>query len=347
MSTAYDYIESNKRKSRWIVALFPISFTLFVYGSVLLFFILLGVLSYFRSTNIWSFDSIWWHSMLSAHETCIWLLPMCFALAVFWAWQAWKQGDQIVLESIPHVRPLYKWDEPEVYNLLENLCISSGDYLPQLYILEDESMNAFSIGMSPMKAGIVVSTGLIKQLDRTQLEGVLAHELAHIRHYDTRLMIILLTCLGFFTFAGEFLFYGTEKENLPNEWEQNTISLRHIRMPLLSYAGGMLMIYGYFVAPMIRFALSRTRESLADAQAVLLTRYPKGLISALWRISQDSGLEVLEGHSLLGTMCIARPVRKGSFFERISGVGRTHPPVEDRILALREMDGGEGVFKAQ
>lgn len=345
MPTAYDYIESNKRKSRWIVASFPISFTLFIYASVLLFFILLGVLSYFQPVNIWSFQSIWRRSVLRAHEICVWLLPMCFAMAVFWAWQAWKQGDQIVLESISRIRPLYKWDAPDVHNLLENLCISSGDYLPQLYILEDNSLNSFAVGMSPMHAGIVLSSGMIKQLNRTQLEGVLAHELAHIRHYDTRLMVILLTCLGFFTFAGELLFYGTEKENLPDEEKLNILALRHIRMPMLSYAGAMLMFYGYFIAPMLRFALSRTRESMADAQAVLLTRYPKGLISALWRISQDSRIEALNGHSLLGAMCIARPGSRGTFFELISGAMRTHPPIEDRILALRKMDGGEGVFR--
>ena len=348
MSTAYDYIEQNKRKSRILVALFPITFTLFIYLSVLFFYwIFWGVLAYLRPNNIWAFSSLSTQAFLSAHETCLWLLPMCFGLAVFWAWQAWKQGDQILLEAIPNVRPLDPWDEPEVYRLLENLCISSGDYLPQLYILEDDSMNAFAIGMDPMHAGIVVSRGLIKRLNRVQLEGVFAHELAHIRHYDTRLMIIITTCLAFFTFAGEFLFYGTEKENLPEleTWSDKMLYWRRTRFPLFVYAGGMLMCYGYLLAPVLQFALSRTRESLADAQAVLLTRYPKGLASALWRISQDSRIEALDEHILLGTMCVAYPRRdKNTFFELISGIGRTHPPLEERMLALRDMDQGDGQF---
>ena len=293
---------------------------------------------YFQPSNILSLESVWHHAFLSAHETCKWVLPICFLLAIFWAWQAWKQGDQILLESLPSLRELNKWDEPEVYNLLENLCISTGDYLPQLYILEDESMNAFAVGMNPMHAGIVVSRGLIKKLDRKQLEGVLAHELAHIRNYDTRLMIIILTCVAFFTFAGEMFFYGTEKDQIENDWDKKMAPLRQARVPWLVYIGLMLMCYGYVVAPTLRFALSRTRESLADAQAALTTRYPQGLASALWRISQDSEIEILEGRSLLGVMCIARPIKKQSFFERISGIGQTHPPVEERIFALRKMD---------
>ena len=345
MPTAYDYIEKNKRRSRILVALFPISFIIFIYLSVLVFYILLGCLFYVRPNNIWSFGSLWSMAFVSAHDLCKWLLPLCFALAVFWAWQAWKQGDQIILDALPSVRPLDKWDALEVYELLENLCISSGDYLPQLYLLEDDSMNAFAVGMSPMRAGIVVSSGLLKKLNRVQLEGVLAHELAHIRQYDTRLMVILITCLAFFTFAGEMLFYGTEKEKLGSDsLAQDMEPLRRVRIPIFVYMGAALMCYGYFIAPVLRFALSRTREYQADAQAVLLTRYPKGLASALWKINSDSHLEVLDRNSLLGAMCIEKPSEHQSWFDRISGIGQSHPPVEDRICALRDMDGGEGLF---
>jgi len=345
MPTAYDYIEQNKRRSRWLVALFPISFTLFIYLAVLLFYILIGILFYTRPNNIWSFGSIWDTAFVSAHDLCKWILPLCFALAIFWAWQAWKQGDMMILDALPSVRPLDKWEALEVYELLENLCITSGDYLPQLYLLEDDSMNAFAIGMSPMHAGIVVSSGLLKKLNRTQLEGVLAHELAHIRHYDTRLMVIIVTCLAFFTFAGEMLFYGTEKDKRGSDsLSQDLEPLRRVRIPHMVYIGAALMCYGYFVAPIIRFALSRTREYLADAEAVLLTRYPKGLASALWKISQDSRIEALDNHSLLGAMCIEIPREEHSFFERISGIGQTHPPVGERIRVLRDMDGREGLF---
>ena len=273
MPTAYDYIEKNKRRSRILVALFPISFVIFVYLSVLVFYSLLGLLFYIRPNNIWSLGSLFSMAFVSAHDLCKWLLPLCFALAAFWAWQAWIQGDLMILEALPSVRPLDKWEALDAYELLENLCISSGDYLPQLYLLEDDSMNAFAVGMNPMRSGIIVSSGLLKKLNRTQLEGVLAHELAHIRHYDTRLMVILVTCLAFFTFAGEMLFYGTEKEKVGSGGLSERMEpLRQVRIPLVVYIGAVLMCYGYFIAPLLRFALSRTREYQADAQAVLLTR---------------------------------------------------------------------------
>lgn len=338
MATAYEYIARNKRRSIILVALFPLSFTLFGYLAVLCFYLLLGLSSYYHPTNALSFTSVWHQVFLSAHDACAWILPFCFAVAVFWAWVAFKQGDQIVLDSVPGVRPLQKWDAYDAYTLLENLCLASGDPQPQLYVLQDESMNAFAVGMSPERASIVVSSGLLKRLDRAQLEAVLAHEMAHIRNYDARLMTVVVTCVAFFTFAGEYFFYGTEKENVPDEYRDGLKS-RRPRFPLLMYVGAMLMFYGYFIAPAVRFSLSRTRESLADAEAALATRHPRALARALWLISEDSRLEALDGLSLIGAMCIERPHGKETLFERLSGIGRTHPPVEERIRALNDMDG--------
>lgn len=340
MATTYEYIERNKRRSLILAALFPVSFVLFAYAAVLLFFILLGLLQYAHYTNVFSFGSVWNQSFLSAHETCVWLLPFCLAVSVFWAWIAYRSGDQLVLDSIPGVRPLERWNCLDEYTLLENISLSQGVPLPQLYMIKDDSMNAFSVGMSPARAGIVVSSGLLKRLDRTQLEAVFAHEIAHIMNYDTRLMAIIITCTGFFTFAGEFLIYGTERENADDSWEGTVNRLNfHARFPLFVYPGFALLVYGYFLAPVIRFALSRTRENLADAQAALITRYPRALARALWKISQDSRIEVLDGRELIGAMCVERPYGKGGFFAYLSGLGQSHPPVEDRIRALNDMDG--------
>lgn len=340
MATVYDYIERNKRKSLILVALFPVSFALFAYISVLLGYLLWGVLRYNQSNNIWSFASLWHQSFLSAHELCKWVLPLAVGLAIFWAWQAWKQGDQIVLENVPLLRRLDKFEAYDAYTLLENLCISTGDYMPQLYVIDDDSMNAFAVGMDPMHGGIVLSSGLLKNLDRVQLEAVLAHELAHIRHYDTRVMVIIITCVAFFTFAGEMLFFGQERDSIGEGFAENVAPFQRTRgMPLLVYVGGMLLIYGYFLAPFLRFALSRTCESLADGQAVLATRHPRALISALWKIEKDSRIEALDTNSLLGGLCIARPKGEETLFERLSGIGRTHPPIEERIRDLNDMDG--------
>jgi len=190
----------------------------------------------------------------------------------------------------------------------------------------------------PEDAAIVLSSGLLEKLSRVQLEGVLAHELTHLRHQDVRLMTILVTCLAFFTFAGEYFFYGTEKYDI---YEQSRIDLRAGWRPMgpLAYVGLMLMIYGYLVAPLIRMGLSRTRESLADAQAALTTRYPHGLASALWKMSADCRLEALDNYILLGALCIVAPFENPSLFSRLSGLAQAHPPVEERIRALNDMDG--------
>lgn len=340
MATAYEYIERNKRRSFILALLFPVSFVVFVYLAVLGFFLLWGGLKYSHYTNVFSFGSVWNQAFLSAHEMCAWLLPFCFIVSCFWAWVAYRQGDHIVLDSVPGVRSVSRWDEFDAYTALENVCLSVGTPMPQLYIVEDDSLNAFAVGMHPARAGIVVSRGLLKRLDRAQLEAVFAHELAHILHYDTRLMAVVITCTAFFTFAGEMLIYGTEREEADHSWEGVANRMYfHSRCPLFVYPGFMLMAYGYLVAPVIRFALSRTRESLADSRAALITRHPRALARALWKISEDSRIEALDGRVLLGAMCIERPGEQDSFFDRLSGLGRSHPPVEERIRALNDMDG--------
>ncbi len=340
MATAYEYIKRNKRRSLILTALFPLSFVLFAYLSVVGFFIFLGLVKYFHYGNVFSFGSLWYKSVVSAHDTCTWFLPFCFAVSCFWAWLAYRQGDKILLEFVPCVRSVSRWDEFDAYALLENLCLSCGMPMPQLYVLNDDSMNAFAVGMRPERAGIVVSRGLLKRLDRAQLEAVLAHELAHIRHYDTRLMAIVIMCTAFFTFAGEILLYGTERDKADNSWRATAGRVYfHAGIPFFVYPAFALLAYGYVISPVIRFALSRTRESLADAQAALTTRHPRALARALWKISQDSRIEVLDGLPLIGAMCIERPQGTDSFFNHLSGLGRSHPPVEQRICALNDMDG--------
>lgn len=337
MATAYEYIERNKRCSLILAALFPVSFVLFAYAAVLGFFLLFSLPKYFHYTNVLAWESVWRHAFLSAHETCVWLLPLCLAVSVFWAWVAYRQGDQLVLDSVPGARAVTRWQEFDAYTALENVCLSIGVPMPELYVIEEDSMNAFAVGMSPARAGIVVSRGLLKHLDRAQLEAVLAHELAHILHYDTRLMAIIITCTGFFTFAGEMLVYGTEREDF--DGDRAALVLFHSRCPIFVYPGLALMAYGYVVAPVIQFALSRTREFLADAHAALYTRHPRALARALWKISQDSRIKVLDGRTFIGAMCISHPQKKKDFFIRLSGLEKTHPPVEDRIRALNDMDG--------
>ena len=210
--------------------------------------------------------------------------------------------------------------------------------VPRLYLLEDNSLNAFSVGTSPENCAIVVSKGLLANLDRVQLEAVLAHELAHIRNQDTRTMTVLVTCLAFFTFVGEYFFYIHEKDDI---YEEGDLSISRIRQPFgfLAYIGWVLLMYGYVIAPLLRLGLSRTREQLADADAALMTRHPRALAKALWRISMDSRIEALDRTALLGALCIETPAKETTWFGWFSGLYRSHPPIEDRIRALNDMDG--------
>lgn len=309
MALAYTYIRRNQRRSQLFIILFALSLMIFVFLATVGFYMLGGILAYFRPTGFLTWGSTLHHALLRSLDTCRWLLPVCVLVSAFWARLAIKEGTDFILARVRQVRPLLKWDAYEVYTALENLCIRTGDPLPQLYELKDPALNAFSVGTRPDKSAIVVSSGLLEKLSRVEIEGVLAHELAHIRNHDVRMMTVMVTCLAFFTFAGEYLFYGEEKYDI---YAQSDINLREIYHPMgpLTYVGLMLMIYGYIVAPLLRLGLSRTRERLADAEAALTTRYPRGLASALWRINSSCRIKALNNSMLFGALCIVTPMDK-------------------------------------
>lgn len=338
MAVAYSYKERNEHKSILLVVLFALSFLMFVYLTTWGFFILSGLLAYFRPTGYLTWNSTMLHAFLQTVDTCEWLLPLSLAVSLFWARVALNEGEDFILGRLHGVRFLPKWDDYGVNTTLTNLCIRTGDIEPKAYVLKDKSLNAFSVGARPDRSAVVLTSGLLNQLTHDQLEAVLAHELAHIRNNDTRLMMVFVMCLAFFTFMGEYLFYGREKDDI---YEENGIRLNRIRCPLglWSYVGFMLLVYGYVIAPILRLGLSRTRERLADAEAALITRHPRALAKALWRISLDSRLEAFDSSVLLGALCITSPSGEPTFFERISGLYRSHPPVEERIYALNDMDG--------
>ena len=337
MATAYEYIEKNKRRSLLLVLLVPISFVGFIYLAVMLFFLLWGGLDYLKPTSYLTFGSTLQVFHGKALAACQLLLPVGFLTGAFWASLAVKEGDKILLGRVGGVRELYYFEAEDAHQLLENLCISTGMPKPQLYVLEDNSLNAFAVGARPEESTIVLSRGILQQFRRPELEAVLAQQLAHIRAYDVRMMSMIIMCLAFFTFAGEYCFYGTERQNI-DSWEDVARSPA-VRVPVLMYVGAVLMGYGYLLAPLIRFAISRNYQFLADAQAALMTRYPKGLARALWHISEDSRLEALDNTELLGVLCVENPHHRQTFFGRISGLFQSHPPIEDRIRALNDMDG--------
>ncbi len=257
---------------------------------------------------------------------------VCWILASIWMAVSYFTGDHILLNSADAI-PISRQDQPEIYRLVENLCIARGLPLPRLYIMDDESLNAFATGRDPQHASLALTKGIVQKLDRAELEGVISHELAHIENRDIRLMLITVAGISFFTFAGEFCFriaFSTRRSR--NNKGNGAL--------LFIILGIIFWVYGLLFAPLIRLAISRKREYLADATGALMTRNPQALANALRKISQDSRVEALDKRASMAAMCIENPLEKQNLFSWWSGITATHPPIEKRIAALEEMDRG-------
>ena len=225
-----------------------------------------------------------------------------------------------------------KEDEPELFRSVENLCIGAGLPVPKVYLIEDGSPNAFATGRDPKHAAIAVTRGLIQKLDRLELEGVIAHELSHIGNEDIKMMTIVVVLVGLVALIADLMlrltFFGAGRRS-SNRGRGGGMGV------LIIYAIALL---GAILAPLaaqaIRFAISRQREYLADASAVLLTRYPEGLAAALEKISGDPDpLEV--ANKATAHLYINNPLREHKSF--LNNVFSTHPPIEERVRLLRAM----------
>ncbi|MCD4690960.1 M48 family metallopeptidase [bacterium] len=245
------------------------------------------------------------------------------------AWTGYYNSDRIAL-AISKARPARVEDHPHLYHSVEGLAIAAGIPTPQLYIIDDSAPNAFATGRDPEHAAIAVTTGLLAKLDRMELEGVVAHEMSHIANYDTRLMTITVVLVGTVALISDWMlrsfFWGGRR--------RRSSSAGGNAGAILLLVAIVLAILSPLIAQLIRLAISRKREFLADANGALLTRYPEGLASALLKISEDR--EVLEvANKATAHLYISNPLkgRKGAFNSLFS----THPPVEDRVAALRSM----------
>ena len=243
---------------------------------------------------------------------------------------SYYNSAQIVL-AISGAKEIKPEDNKYLHNLVENLCIGSGVPKPKIYMIDDTSMNAFATGRDPQHAVICFTSGIVNSLEKLELEGVIAHELSHIQNYDIRLMSIVSILVGTITLLADWFtrgaFYGGGGRRRGKEM------------------GGVVMLIGIIfiilspiIATLIKLAVSRNREYLADSSGALLTRYPKGLADALVKISSDR--EILEAaNGATAHMYIANPLKgergeQGSFFANLF---ETHPPVQDRIKRLLEM----------
>ncbi|MGQ0568728.1 MAG: M48 family metalloprotease [Armatimonadota bacterium] len=248
-------------------------------------------------------------------------------LALIGAWASYYFSDLIVL-SISGARAASREQYPYLYNTAEGLAIAAGIPAPRLYVIDDTAPNAFATGRDPEHAAIAVTTGLVDKLDRLELEGVLAHEMAHIQNFDIRLSTVVVVLVGLIA--------------LMSDWMQRSMLWGRRRGSREDRGGsGLLVLLGFalavlapIVAQLLRLALARRREFLADASGVLLTRYPEGLASALERISADpEPLEV--ANKATAHMYIINPLREWGGWT--NGLFNTHPPVEERVQRLRGM----------
>ncbi|MGH7246438.1 MAG: M48 family metalloprotease [Candidatus Levyibacteriota bacterium] len=241
-------------------------------------------------------------------------------------------SDKLVIATTG-AKEIQKKDNPELFHTVENLCIGDGLPMPKIYLMEHEDApNAFATGRDPKHAAVCVTKGLLDRLNKVELEGVIAHELSHVKNFDTRLMGIVAILVGFVAiFAQIFMrsmFWGNFRRN--DRDEGGNIQTIFVLI------GIVFAILSPLVATLIQLAVSRKREYLADASGVLLTRYPEGLASALEKISKDP-TPVHAASNATAHLFIENPFRGKDTKQWFTSLFDTHPPVADRIRILRSM----------
>jgi heat shock protein HtpX len=261
-------------------------------------------------------------------------LVLAAFLAVAMTFSSYYWSDRLVL-TISRARPLDRREFPFLYHTVEGLAIAAGIPVPACYIIDDSAPNAFTAGRSPQRAVIVVTRGLLEKLNRLELEGVVGHEMAHIKNYDTLLQTVTAVMAGTVVLLSDWwrrsLFWGGPKRPGRKNGRSGQGQI------ILLLFGFLLIILAPVAAQLIRLAISRQREFLADAEGVRLTRYPPGLISALRKIAEDK--DTLEAaNRATAHLYIVNPFK--SWPDRFHRLFMTHPPIEERIAALEKMVGG-------
>jgi heat shock protein HtpX len=254
-------------------------------------------------------------------------LIIAIIIATFLTLLSYYAGDKVALR-IAGAQPIAKKDNPYIYRLVENLCITAGLSLPKIYLIPDEAPNAFATGRNPAHASIALTTGLIERLEKVELEGVIAHELAHIKNYDIRLATLVILCIGIISLLSHFLlrtaFYGTGRRRS----REGNLAI------ILLVVGLVSAILAPIIGRLIQFAISRKREFLADASGAMLTRFPEGLARALEKIKSYTR-PVRRVNPSTAHLYISNPFGKTKGL--VARLFSTHPPIEERIKALRKM----------
>jgi len=258
------------------------------------------------------------------------ILYIAVAISVIMNFAAYWWSDKIAL-AMSGAQPVTREQATSLYRIVENLCITAGLPMPKIYIMESEQINAFATGRNPEHAAIAVTTGALQKLENEELEGVLAHEMSHIGNRDILISSVVVVLAGVIAITADIgmraTFFGGRRKNNNGGGEIGLI------------IGLVAMIIAPIAATMIRLAVSRQREYLADASGALLTRYPEGLASALDKIRRDS-TPFPHTHTATAHLFIGSPLNeddhdKPSFFAKLF---MTHPPLSDRIKRLRNTE---------
>ena len=312
------HIWNNNLKSILLLAGFPVLLLVLMYGLNVGY---VGVSRDFESVE---------EGLRLARDNMSRTWPFAFLGAAIWFAIAWM-AHQALINMSTGARPVTRKEAPDLYNLLENLCISRGVPMPKLQIIDTPALNAFASGVSEKTYAITLTRGIIEALDSRELEAVIAHELTHIRNRDVRLLIIAVIFVGIFSFFGEMVFRNMFRTGVRIGGHASGRKGDSRGGGVLILIAVALIVLAYVLAMVIRFSLSQKREYLADAGAVDLTRNPVGMISALKKIS---------GRSAIDAPGEVRQMMLDNTAE-FAGLFATHPSIGKRIAALEAYAAGE------
>lgn len=303
MATIYNQIDANRRKT-WLIMFL---FTAFILAVAYIFTLTLG----YEGPSALGFVGIF------------------LIIAGFVNFFSYYFSDAVVI-AISGAKPIEKKDNPELYRIVENLCIGSGLPAPKIYIINDPAPNAFATGRDPKHAVLAVTTGLLERMEKIELEGIVAHELSHIKNYDTRVMTIVVILVGLVALLADVFmrsfFWGGGGRSRD----------RDRGAAILMIVALILAISAPIIAQLIKLAISRKREYLADASGALLTRYPEGLAQALGKIAAYPE-SLRQANTATAHLYIVNPFRGREAKSWFTHLFSTHPPIEERIKILRAM----------
>jgi heat shock protein HtpX len=297
----FEQISANKRRSALLVAAFVV-----VVAAV-----------------AWAFNTLLGGGPLG--------LVIALAFVALTSFGAYWKSDAVALR-MSRAQPADPVEHARLHNLVEGLCIAAGLPKPRVYVIEDDAPNAFATGRNPRHAAIACTTGLLEKLNRVELEGVIAHELSHIKNYDILVSTLAVTMVGVIVLLANwgmrFMWFGGRRRDRDNP-----------AGAVVAIVSLLLLVLSPLIARLMQYAVSRRRETLADMTGVSFTRYPPGLIAALEKLREDTTV-VGTGSHATAHLWIESPVARAESEGRFAWLGRlfdTHPPLDERIQALREL----------